>query len=145
MAKIELAMADEDPVRRLQAIDGLRDRYVVHPIGPEDDALRVVRAKKPAVAVVVMSAAKPGQALRISRALKTEYGYRPLVLVVNRWVQRINADEVRLQWLADGYLEGAGELSDLEHAVRAMLGGELPFERIEPRAPTKRRFRFWKR
>ena len=123
MATPSLVLVEPDATERLRAVDALRARWDVHPLGARDEPLRAVRRLRPAI--VVVSAGRSGTgALHLCRAIRTERTLDARVLVVNREAVAAVRRFVRAGGVADGYLEGPVSTEVLVDACSRLAAGQ---------------------
>lgn len=132
--RLRLLLVDEVPARRLAAAAALSAHFDVLPLADGDDPVRSARALTPDLAIISLHPRKRSASLRLVRILRTDVRPVGRVGVVDRAAERVPADEVTGQWMADGYFGGEPSPAELTAFALAIARGEHPVT-DQPAAP----------
>ena len=123
-ARPTLIVLEPDPARRLRLVSALRAAFQVLPEDPERTAVRRARDERPDLVLVSLSPRNPRPGLGVCRALKTDLRPGPVGVVDEGAVSQ--PEEALEGHLADGYLAGEADPSQLAEWALAILAGERP-------------------
>lgn len=128
-----LVLAIPDPRVRLRLVAALGARAELHPLASGEDPVRSCRSLRPELLLLAVPATRPAEALATSRAIKTEPGAAPRVVLVDPERHTRHPQAALESALADGYLgleldEAAlwAFLDEVRQGKRPVRAGEPP-------------------
>lgn len=101
-ARLVLAIADTRV--RLRLVAALGARAELHPLATGEDPVKACRSLRPELLLLAVPRTRPADALATSRAIKTEPGTRPRVVLVDPERNTRHPQSAMESALADGYL-----------------------------------------